>query len=52
MLATLLIACALAAITGAVHAAGLCLVLRSLTKLRAVLPTRAWPITWLLIRLT
>ena len=49
MLATRLMACVLAAITVAVHAAGFALVLRSLTKSRAGLPTRAWPVTWLLI---
>jgi hypothetical protein len=52
MPAKLLIACVLVAITVAVHAAGLSLVLRSLTKSRAVLPTQAWPITWLFIRVT
>jgi hypothetical protein len=52
MLANLLIACVLVAITVVVHAAGLALVLRSLTTSRAVLPTKAWPITWLFIRVT
>ena len=52
MLAKLLIACVLVGITVAVHAAGLSLVLRSLTKSHAVLPTQAWPITWLFIRVT
>ena len=49
MLATRLMACVLVAITVAVHAGGFALVLRSLTKSRAALPTRAWPISWLLI---
>ncbi len=52
MLAKLLIACVLVAITVVVHAAGFALVLRSVTKSRAVLPTQAWPITWLFIRVT
>ncbi len=36
----------------AVHAAGFALMLRSLMKSRTVLPTQAWPIAWLLIRVT
>jgi hypothetical protein len=52
MLAKLLIAGVLVAITVAVHAAGFALVLRSLMKSRAGLPTHAWPITWLFIRVT
>ena len=52
MLARILIACVLVAITVAVHAVGFALVLRSLTSSRAVLPTQIWPMTWLFIRVT
>jgi hypothetical protein len=41
---------ALVAVTVAVHAAGFTVVLRSLTKSRAVPPVQPWPIAWLLIR--
>ena len=52
MLITILIAGVLVAVTVAVHAAGFALMLRSLMKSRAALPTQAWPIAWLLIRVT
>jgi ion channel len=52
MLSIILIACALVAITVAVHAAGFGLVLQSLVKSRATPPTRFWPIAWQLVRLT
>jgi hypothetical protein len=52
MLARILIACVLVAITVAVHAVGFALVLRSLTSSRTVLPTQPWPITWLFVRVT
>jgi hypothetical protein len=52
MLARILIACVLVAITVAVHAVGFALVLRSLTSSRAVLPAQFWRITWLFIRVT
>ena len=52
MLSIILIAGALVAVTVAVHAAGLALLLRAFIRSHAVPPTRAWPITWLLIRLT
>src|SRR5436190_21109515 len=52
MLSIILIACALVAITVAVHAAGFGLVLHYLVKSHATPPTRFWPIAWQLIRLT
>ena len=52
MLSAILIAAVLVAVTVAVHAAGFALMLRSLMKSRAGLPTQAWPIAWLLIRVT
>ena len=52
MLSAMLIAAVLVAVTVAVHAAGFALLLGSLMKSRAVLPTQAWPIAWLLIRVT
>jgi len=51
MLSIILIACALVAITVAVHAAGFGFVLQSLLKSHAT-PTHFWPIAWLLIRVT
>jgi hypothetical protein len=48
----LFIAALLVAVTVIVHAAGFSLVLRSLIESRAAPPTRAWPIAWLLIRVT
>ncbi len=51
MLSALLIAAVLVAVTVAVHATGFGLVLEALTKSRAALPTRLWPISKLLIRL-
>ena len=50
MLSAIFAAIALVAVTVVVHAAGFSLLLRSLMKSRDVPPTRAWPITWLLIR--
>jgi hypothetical protein len=52
VLSAILIAAVLVAVTVAVHAAGFALILRSLMKSRNVLPTQAWPIAWLLIRVT
>jgi hypothetical protein len=52
MLPVLLVAVLLVALTVVVHAAGFALVLRSFMKSHAVPPTQAWPITWLLIRVT
>ena len=52
MPSVLFIAALLVAVTVIVHAAGFSLVLRSLIKSRAAPPTRAWPIAWLLIRVT
>ena len=52
MLSIILIAGALVAVTVAVHAAGLAVLLRALMKSHAQLPTRFWPVTRLLIALT
>jgi hypothetical protein len=52
MLSVMLIAAVLVAVTVLVHATGFALVLRSLMKSHAALPTQAWPIAWLLIRVT
>ncbi len=46
------ITCVLVAITVAVHAAGLALLLRSFVEAQAPLGTGFWPVSWLLIRLT
>jgi len=51
MLQHLLIAAALVAVTVAVHAAGFGLVLGTLVRRHAPPPARAWPITWLLVRM-
>lgn len=51
MLSTILIASALVAITVAVHAVGLAVMLRVLLRSNAAPPARAWPIAWLLIRI-
>jgi hypothetical protein len=52
MIGVIALGSALVAITVGVHAAGFALVLRSLTRSRTASPTRPWPITWLLIRVT
>jgi len=52
MLARILYACVLVAMTVAVHAAGLAALLRVHMKSRAQPTKRFWPITWLLIRMT
>jgi len=52
MLAAILAAALLVAVTVILHAAGLSLVLRSLMKSHAALPTEAWPIARLLIHVT
>jgi hypothetical protein len=49
MLRITLIACALVAVTVAIHAGGLAALLRSLMRSQAALPSRFWPIAWLLI---
>ena len=51
MIHTILIAGALVAITVAIHAVGLGIVLSRWAKVHPVAPTRFWPIAWLLIRL-
>ena len=50
MLAVILTAAVLVAITVAIHAAGLGLVLSHLVKSHALPPTQFWPITLLLVR--
>jgi len=52
MLWEILITCLLVAVTVAIHAAGLALVPRFLLRARILPPTRFWPITWLLVRVT
>jgi len=52
MLSITLIACALVAVTVAVHAGGLAVLIRTLLSKQARTPTRLWPLTWLLIRVT
>jgi len=52
MLWKTLIACALVAVTVAVHAVGLAGLLRVFMKSQVLPPTRFWPITWLLVRVT
>ena len=52
MLSKILLACLLVAVTVAVHAVGLAALLRALMRSHALPPTRFWPITWLLIRVT
>ena len=52
MLSVILIAAALVAVTVLVHTTGFGLLLRALMKSHAAPPTRAWPITWLLVRVT
>ena len=51
MLHHVLIAAVLVAITVVVHAAGFGLVLATLVRRHVSPPVRAWPITWLLVRL-
>jgi hypothetical protein len=52
MLSKILIACALVAVTVAVHAVGLAVLLRALMKSQVLAPARFWLITWLLVRVT
>ena len=52
MLAVIFIAAVLVATTVAIHAAGMAVVLSRLVKSHARPPTRFWPITSLLVRLT
>jgi hypothetical protein len=52
MIAVILIACAMVAVTVVLHATGLVLVLRSLLKSGAELPTQTWRIARLLIYMT
>jgi hypothetical protein len=48
----ILIAFVLVAVTVSVQAVGLAALLKALVKSYAQLPTRFWPVTWLLIRVT
>jgi len=52
MFLKLLTACVLVAVTVAVHAVGLTLLLRALIRSNPSPPTRFWPVSWLLIRVT
>ena len=52
MLSEILIAFILVAATVSVQAVGLAALLKALVKSYAQLPTRFWPVTWLLIRVT
>ena len=52
MIAKVLIAWALVAVTVAVHAGGLAALLRWLMRSHAALPSGFWPIAWLLVRVT
>ena len=52
MLWKILIAFILVAVTVSVQAVGLAALLKALVKSYAQLPTRFWPVTWLLIRVT
>jgi hypothetical protein len=52
ILSIILSACVLVALSVAMHAAGLVALVRALTRWQALLPTRFWPVTWLLIRMT
>lgn len=51
MTSIILSACVLVAVTVAVHAAGLAVLLRRFIRLDALPPTRAWPITRMLLRM-
>jgi hypothetical protein len=52
VLSKILIAFILVAATVCVQAVGLAALLKALVKSHAQLPTRFWPVTWLLIRVT
>ena len=52
MLSEILIAFILVAVTVLVQAVGLTALLKALVKSYAQLPTRFWPVTWVLIRVT
>jgi len=52
VLSKILIASILVAATVSVQALGLAALLKALVKSYAQLPTRFWPVTWLLIRVT
>jgi voltage-gated potassium channel len=52
VLSEILIAFILVAVTVLVQAVGLTALLKALVKSYAQLPTRFWPVTWVLIRVT
>jgi hypothetical protein len=52
MVGIALIACALVAVTVAVHAVGLAVLYKAELRVHTQPPTGFWPVTWLLIRLT
>jgi hypothetical protein len=52
MLAKILIACCLVAMTVLFHAAALTSILNSVLRLTARLDTRFWAMTWLVVRIT
>ncbi len=52
MLSIILIAFVLVAVTVALHAAGLAVLLRAFASWQSLPPTRFWPITWRLIHMT
>lgn len=52
MFTIILIAAGLVAVTVAMHAVGLAVLLNRLMDSHAQPPTRLWPVTWLLIRVT
>jgi hypothetical protein len=52
MVAALIAAIVLVSVTVIVHAGGFALLLRLLMNARTALPTKSWPIVWLLVRIT
>ncbi len=51
MISVILFASCLVGATVAAHCVGLAFMLRWMMKPRSMLPTRLWPVTWLLIRI-
>jgi len=51
MLSVILSACVLVAVTVAVHAGGIAVLLLGLMRLEALPPTSLWPITRMLLRM-
>ena len=52
MLTVIFWACALVAVTVALHAGGLAVVIKAAAATHARMPSGFWPITWLLVQLT